>query len=78
MFGLDKKFLEGYKPSFPVSYIYAKDNIYKFYNKKWLDWLDRNNGTHVGVNGGHWIMNNHKDLVAETVRERIKSYKAKL
>ena len=74
----DKGFLKGYKPSFPVSFIYGKDKPFQFQNKKWLDWIERNQGSYVGVEGGHWVMEKHGDLIEETVRGRIKGLRAKL
>ena len=76
--GKDKPFLTGYVPSFPVTYIYAKDKKTQFQNQKWFDWLNKNKGICVAVNGGHWIMNKHKELIIEKVKERIGILKAKL
>ena len=73
-----KVFLEGYKLSFTISFIYGKDKLFQFQNKKWLDWIERNKGSYVGVEGGHWVMEKHKDLIEETVRERVKGLRAKL
>jgi len=78
MLGMEKTLLYGYKPSFPVTYIYAKDKSVQFQNQKWMDWLEKNNGICLGVTGGHWIMNNHADMVIEKIKERVNSLKAKL
>lgn len=78
-FGMEKLHLQGYKPSCPVSYIYAMDKPFQFQNTKWFKWLERNEGcSALGVKGGHWFLEKQKDLIVEKVRDRVKSLRAKL
>lgn len=76
--GLENQYLKSYKPSFPVTFIYAKDKPYQFHNKKWLDWVEKNKGNHLAVSGGHWFIKRQKEIIIEQVRERVKKTNPKL
>lgn len=76
--GLENQYLKNYKPSFPVTFIYAKDKPYQFHNKTWLQWLDKNQGSHQGVTGGHWFIKKQQQLLVEKVKERVKQIRSSL
>lgn len=73
-FGLSKQYLDNYSPSIPITYVYGKDKAVQFQSKKWFDWLEQNEGKCIGVEGGHWIMNNHPELLVNIIRESSKKY----
>ena len=72
---LNQRYLKNYLPSFPITYIYAKDKPLQFQKKEWFDWLEKHEGRYIAVSGGHWVMNKHSDLLIELIRERIKLIK---
>lgn len=71
-FGLADPLLKNYVPSIPITYLYAKDKPkhIQFQTQQWFDWLEKNQGKHIAVEGGHWFIEKNQDLLVNLIKER--------
>jgi len=66
--------LAGYKPSFPLGYLYGEKKPFHFHNNKMLDYLKAKEKCEVieVANRGHWLMVDNEKQINEIITRRLK------
>jgi len=65
--------LAGYKPSFPLSFIYGLQKGFMFHTDNVIQYLQNKENCEVhGIEKGHWVMDNNEQFLNEMISRRLK------
>ena len=65
--------LVGYKPSFPLAFIYGTEKAFMFHSDSMIRELKSKEKCEVlGVNTGHWVMVGNDKIINEMIKRRLK------
>ena len=69
---LRTRYLAGYKPSVPVTYLYGANKPFQFHGPKWMNMVEQSGGEVHKMEAGHWFMKKYAKFITDLIQRRLK------
>ena len=69
--GLKTEYLTSYKPSVPVTYLYAMNKPCQLHGEKWLKMVEESGGEVHKMYAGHWFMKKYAKFITDLIQSRL-------
>lgn len=65
------RFLAGYHPSVPVTYLYGAIKPFQFHGAKWIKMVEESGGEVHKIEGGHWFMKKYAKFITDLIIKKL-------
>lgn len=70
---LKPRYLKGYRPSVPCTYLYGTNKPFQFHGEKWLQMVRESGGEIHAMDAGHWFMKKYSKFITDLICRKLKA-----